>query len=167
MNQNLARSEETDHDEHMSEWRYESRRKTTRGIPNISVGNRALDSNHMQMLDIVHRIQRSVRAKDYAAAAVDFRLLEDFARDCFLAEEKVARAVGFDFTHHNLAHQDMLKEFQQIGDKLADGNGSWPDGDRGEAYANFLNARLMEHLEYESRPLMAVLDKYLYDFNTV
>lgn len=118
----------------------------------------------MQMLDIVHRIECSVRAKDYAATASDFKLLEDFSRDCFLAEEKIARAVGFDFTQHNYAHQNLLKKFQEVGDELVAGNGSWPDG-KAEAYANFLNVCLMTHLEYESRPLMAVLDTYLYDFN--
>lgn len=113
MDQNLAQSEESDHDECMS-GRYENRRETTREIPNISVGNRILDSNHMQMLDIVYRIQRLVRAKDYAAAAADFKLLEDFARDCFLAEEKIARAVGFDFAQHNYAHQNLLKKFRKL-----------------------------------------------------
>jgi len=132
-------------------------------IPNISVGNRIIDSEHKKMFDIIHRIQRSITANDCAAIADDFKLLEDFARACFSVEEEIARAVGFDFTLHNLAHQNLLKKYQQLGDELAARNGSWSDGE-GKAYANLLNKWLMRHLEHESRPLMCVLDTYFYDF---
>ena len=132
-------------------------------IPNISVGNRIIDSEYQKMFDIIHRIQPSIRAKDCAAIAADFKLLEDVARACFSVEEEIARAVGFDFTQHNLAHQNLLKEYQQLGAELATRNGSWSDGE-GKAYANFVNIYLMRHLEHESRPLMFVLDTYFYDF---
>lgn len=132
-------------------------------IPNISVGNKIIDSEYKKMFDIIHRIQRSIMAKDCAAIAADFKLLEDFACTCFSVEEKIAQAVGFDFTLHNLAHQNLLKKYQQVRDELAARNGSWFSGE-GEAYKHFINDCLMGHLEHESRPLRFVLDTYFYDF---
>jgi hemerythrin len=132
-------------------------------IPNISVGNRVIDSEYKKMFDIIHRIQCSIKAKDCAVIAADFKLLEDSARACFSVEEEIARAVGFDFTLHNLAHQNLLKEYQLLADELASRNGTWSDGE-GEVYKSLLNNRLIKHLEYESRPLRIVLDTYLYDF---
>lgn len=132
-------------------------------IPNISVGNKIIDTEHKKMFDIINRIQRLIMAKDSAAITDEFKLLEDFAHACFSTEEKIARSVGFDFTLHNLAHQNLLKKYQQLGDELAARNGSWSDGD-GKAYANFISDYLMQHLEHESRQLMMVLDTYYYDF---
>lgn len=132
-------------------------------IPDISVGNRILDSEHKKMFDIIHRIQRSIRAKDCAAITTDFKLLGDIAYALFPVEEKIARSVGFDFTLHNLAHQNLLKKYQQLGDELANRNGAWSDGE-GEAYIYSINDCLIKHLEHESRPLRIVLDTYLYDF---
>lgn len=132
-------------------------------IPNIRVGNRIIDYEHKKMFDIIHRIQRSIMTKDCAAIAVDFKLLEDIAYALFLVEEKVARSVDFDFTLHNLAHQNLLETYQQLGDELANRNGAWSDGE-GEAYIYLISNCLMRHLEHESRPLRIVLDTYLYDF---
>lgn len=133
-------------------------------IPNIRVGNRIIDSEHKKMFDIIHRIQRLIMTKDCAAIAVDFKLLEDIAYALFSVEEKIARSVGFDFTLHKLAHQELLKKYQLLRDELANRNGTWSDGE-GEVYKHLISDRLMEHLEYESRPLRIVLDTYFYDFN--
>lgn len=132
-------------------------------IPDMSVGNRIIDSEHKQMFDIIHRLQHSIVAKDCAAIAADFQLLKDIACACFSVEEEIARAVGFDFTQHNLAHQNLLKKYQHLGDELAARNGSWSTWEN-EAYKNYIHDWLMKHLEYESEPLRVVLNTYLYDF---
>lgn len=77
-------------------------------IPIMSVGNRIVDSGHKKMFDIIQRLQLSIMAKDCAAIAADFQLLKDIADACFSVEEEIARAVGFDFTQHDLAHQNLL-----------------------------------------------------------
>lgn len=135
-------------------------------IHNIGVGNRLLDSEHKKMLDTIHRIQVSIREKNSAAIAVDFKALDDLACDYFVIEEKVARAVGFDFTLHGMAHQNLLGKYRYVRDELAARNGSWSDSD-GELYARILGNCLMRHLEYESRPLKIVLEACLYDFNPI
>lgn len=132
-------------------------------IPHISVGNRMIDSGHRKMFDIIYRIQRSIREKDCAAIADGFRLLEEAAHDCFSVEGWIARAVGFDFTLHDMAHQNMLKRHQQLRNDLMSVNGSWC-GAETVAYVNDLNRWLLMHLDHESRPLRIILDTYLYDF---
>lgn len=133
-------------------------------IPDIGIGNRLLDCEHKKMLDTIYRIQISIRARNPAAIADDFELLDHFACAYFALEEKIAKAVGFDFTLHSLAHQNLLAKYRYVRDELAAMNGSWSDRD-GDMYARILSDCLMRHLEYESRPLKIVLDVYLYDFN--
>jgi hemerythrin-like metal-binding protein len=132
-------------------------------IPNISLGNRAIDSEHKKIFDIIHRLQQSITAKDCAAIAAGFQLLKDIAIACFSVEEEIARAIGFDFTQHHLAHQNLLKKYQHLEDELATRNGSWSSWEN-EAYKNYIHDWLMKHLEYESGPLRIVLNTYLYDF---
>lgn len=132
-------------------------------IPNTSVGNRIIDSEHKKIFEIIHRLQHSIAAKDCAAIAADFQLLKDIAIACFSVEEKIAGAVGFDFTQHNLAHQNLLKKYQHLGDELTAKKGSWSVWEN-ETYKNCIHDWLMKHLEYESGPLRIVLNTYLYDF---
>ena len=128
----------------------------------MSVGNRRIDSEHKKIFEVIHRLQHSIVAKDCAAIVADFKLLEEFARDGFSMEEKIARKVGFDFTQHDLAHRNLLKKYHQLGDELAARKGFWSDSE-GEVYKNFINDWMMKHLEYESEPLRIVLNTYLYD----
>lgn len=128
-----------------------------------SVGNRIIDSGHKRMFDIIHRIQHSIMAKDCAAIAADFKLLKDAARACFSTEEEIARAVGFDFFLHNLAHRNLLEKYRLLEDELAARNGSWSSIED-KTYAMAISDWLVAHLNHESRPLMCVLDTYFYDF---
>ncbi len=128
-----------------------------------SVGNRIIDSEHKKMFDIIHRLQHSITAKDCTAIAAGFQLLKDIAGACFSVEEEIARAVGFDFTQHDLAHQNLLEKYQHLGEEFAARNGSWSSWEN-EAYKNHIHDWLMYHLEHESEPLRIVLNTYLYDF---
>lgn len=131
--------------------------------PNTSVGNRIIDSEHKKIFEIIHRLQQSIVAKDCTAIAADFQLLKDITIACFSVEEEIARAVGFDFTQHHLAHQNLLKKYQHLGDELAVRNGSWSSWEN-ETYKNCIHDWLTKHLEYESGPLRIVLNTYMYDF---
>jgi len=127
------------------------------------VGNRAIDSNHQKMGDIICNIQKLILANNSAALADEFRLLEDFAQACFKAEGEIARAVGFDFTEHDAAHRELLEKFRSLGAELVARNGSWQRMEA-ESYNTLLRNWLIEHLDRESRPLMCVLDTQYYDF---
>lgn len=128
-----------------------------------SVGNRIIDTNHKQLFDIIHRVQQSIITGNLAAMSAEFEVFENFARTCFSAEEEIARAAGFDFTWHGMAHQNLLEKYRQIKDELIDRKVSWSETEC-EAYLMMLVDLLKRHLDHESRSLMCVLDTYYYDF---
>ncbi len=130
----------------------------------LSVGNRALDTEHKNLYGIICEMARSVVARDIADLPVVFDLLENCWHGCFTVEENIARAVGFDFAQHRLAHQQLLEEFRHMKGELISRNGRWTD-DEGKGYANSLMHCLTRHIREDSRPLKIVLDTHLYDFN--
>lgn len=131
-------------------------------IPITSIGNRVVDSEHRKMFDVIHRLQNSIMAKDYAAIATEFKLLRDISNACFSIEEEIARTINFDFTQHRQAHYNLLEKYQHLSDTFATRNGCMSDWEV-DAYKNYIHDWLMYHLEHESEPLRIVLNTYLYD----
>ena len=132
-------------------------------IPKMSVGNRMIDSELKNMFGVIYQLQQSIRARDCAAIAANFNLLEEFAYACFSVEEKVARSVGFEFAMHNLEHQNLLKKYRQLREELVAKSGTWSSKD-GDTYINSVNDCLVNHVVLESKPLKNVLDTYLYAY---
>lgn len=126
----------------------------------LSIGNRILDSEHKKLHSMIGRIAGSVAARDVAALSGSFDLLEGYLCTYFLIEENIAQAVNFDFTHHRLAHQYLLKEIQRIRIELMSHNGAYPDD---ENYARSLMNCLIWHIKEDSRPLKIVLDTCFYN----
>lgn len=130
----------------------------------LSIGNRILDSEHKKLHGIINQIVCSVIARNVAALPEAFELLESCLYDYFAVEENIARAIGFDFTQHKLAHQHLLNEFQHIKGKLTAKNGMWSD-EEGKNYAYSLMNCLIQHITQDGKPLKIVLDTCLYDFH--
>lgn len=128
----------------------------------LSVGNRLIDSEHKKLHDAINRVKHLVAAKNVAALAEAFEQLESGLRACFDVEERLARAVNFDFTQHRLAHQHMLSEMRHIRGGLEAGNCTCPGG---EDYVRCLMDCLIRHIKEDGRSLKVVLDTHLYDFN--
>lgn len=93
---------------------------------------------------------------------VIFELLENYLHDCFVAEEDIARAIGFDFSQHRLTHQRLLNKFQSLKNELAAKNGICSNNE-GKYYADTLMSCLVKHIEVDGRPFKAVLDTHFYD----
>lgn len=128
----------------------------------LSVGNRILDSEHKNLHGVISKIIRSIAARHAAAQLEAFEQLEDCLCAYFAVEERIAQAVGFDFTQHMLAHLHLLDEVQRVRNGLTAGNCMCPvDGN----YARCLMDCLIQHIKEDSRPLKIVLDTHLYDFN--
>lgn len=130
--------------------------------PDLSVGNRLLDSEHKNLHDIINVITSLIVARDVAALPEAFELLENNLCTYFVVEENIAQAVNFDFTQHRLAHQGLLNKFQRIKDKLMAKNGMWPKLDKGYC-THYLRDFLIQHIKLDSKPLKTVLDTCLYD----
>lgn len=128
----------------------------------LSVGNRILDSEHKNLHGVISKIIRLIAARHAATQLEAFEQLEDCLCAYFAVEERIAQAVGFDFTQHRFAHRHLLDEAQRLRNELTAGNCMFPgDGN----YARCLMDCLIQHIKEDSRPLKIVLDTHLYDFN--
>lgn len=129
---------------------------------NLSIGNRILDSEHKKLYGMLSEMAHSIEAKNVAGLPEVFERLESCLGAYFAAEERIARAVDFDFAQHRLAHQQLLDEMRRMRNEVAAGNCICPDG---ESYACCLMNCLIRHIREDSRPLRIVLDTCLYGFN--
>lgn len=131
----------------------------------LSIGNRAIDSAHKEAFDMIDKVVHLIMAKNVAALTDAFGLLEDCLCTCFLVEENIAQAAGFDFTSHSLAHQGLLNEFQRIKNWLTKKNGAWSEFEKKGCIDSLRNC-LIRHIKEDSKPLKIVLETHFYDFNS-
>jgi hemerythrin-like metal-binding protein len=129
----------------------------------LSVGNRIIDTEHKKLGDIINDIGQLILVKHDVALSMAITLLNDALRHYFVVEENIAKAVNFDFTQHNLAHQALLNEIHGITHKLMNQYHKFSDLER-KHFIDSLNGCLIQHIQDNSRPLKVVLDNYVYDF---
>lgn len=129
----------------------------------LSVGNRVIDYAHKEVLRIINRIVHSVVAGDVADLSEAFQLLEKSLCICFITEENIAQALGFDFTKHRQAHQSLLNEFRRIKFELMAKNGKWSKFEE-KCYVDSLSYCLIKHVKEDGKPLKIVLETNFYDF---
>lgn len=127
----------------------------------LSLGNRLIDSEHKKLHDAINGVKHSVAARNVAALSAALEHLGNCLCAYFSVEERIAQAVGFDFTQHRFAHRHMLENMRSIMDDLTSGGCSCPEG---ESYARCLMDCLIKHIKEDGRPLKLVLDTHLYDF---
>lgn len=128
----------------------------------LSLGNRLIDSEHKKLHDAINGVKHSVAARDAVALSAAFEQLENGLRAYFAVEERIAQAVGFDFTQHRFAHRHMLENVRRIRDGLTSGDCSCPEG---ENLARCLMDCLIKHIKEDGRPLKMVLDTHFYDLS--
>ncbi|MDD2916011.1 MAG: hypothetical protein PHP70_11900 [Gallionella sp.] len=128
----------------------------------LSVGNRILDSEHKKLFNTINEITHLIIAKDISTLVAAFELLENSLCAYFVAEENIARTIGFDFTQHRLAHQHLLDEFKLIQNELTNQNGTWSKHNE-KGYIASLRDCLIQHIQEDAKPLRIILDTHLYD----
>lgn len=129
----------------------------------LSVGNAMIDSEHKNLLEMVNDVESAIRARDSSTLTRSFKLLEDCVAVHFADEEKIAQAIGFDFTHNRLEHQYVQNELRHMRDELLDKNGSWSESAAAH-YSYFLSEWMVEHILQEDMLMKPVLQTYPYDF---
>ena len=129
----------------------------------LSVGNKTIDSEHSNILKMINDVESAIRARDSSALPRVFKLLEDCIGVHFANEEKIAQAIGFDFTHNKLEHQYVQNELRQMGEDLLAMNGSWSESVAAH-YSFFLSEWMVEHILQEDMLMKPVLQTYPYDF---
>ncbi len=129
----------------------------------LSVGNRAIDSEHKNLHNIINGIVSSIVSRDIAALPEAFELLEKCLCAYFAVEENIAQAINFDFTQHRRAHQNLLNEFRLIKNGITTKGGIWSKHEEKD-YIDSLSYCLIRHIRNDGRPFKAVLDTHFYDF---
>ena len=130
----------------------------------LSVGNRAIDSAHKEILGIINGIARTIMARDIATLSEAFELLENCLCAYFSIEENIAQTVSFDFTRHRLAHECLLKEFRRTKNELMAKNGAWSKFEE-SGYIDSLKNSLIRHIRTDAEPLKIILETHFYDLN--
>lgn len=126
----------------------------------LSVGNAVIDSDHKNLIALINGIERAIRAKDCSVMPQAFELLEGWLCVHFANEEKIARAVKFDFSKHRQAQQYSLKELQYLRNELVGKKSIWCESAI-EHYAHFLRDWMTEHitkLDMPMKPMLQALD---------
>lgn len=129
----------------------------------LSVGNAVIDSDHKNLIAVVNGIERAIRARDYSVISQAFELLEGWLCIHFANEEKIARAVKFDFSKHKHAQQYSLKELQHFKDGLVAKKGLWCESAI-EHYAHFLRDWITEYISKVDMPMKPMLQARDYNF---
>lgn len=129
----------------------------------LSVGNAIIDSEHKNLIVMVNSIEPIIRARDGVALSQELEQIEHWLCTHFENEERIASAVGFDFTKNKLEHQDLLKEFHRIKDELMAMNGIWSDK-VAKQYFKFLCDWIAGHVLEEDMLMKPVLQTHEYHF---
>lgn len=130
----------------------------------LSVGNRIIDSEHGSLQAMIAGLCKIIVAGESLAQSAAFCLLDDKLCHYFEVEEGVARAVMFDFTKHELAHQHLQNGIHSIKDRLMAKHGGCSKAEEKACVDSLMNC-LIRHIEEDGKPLKTVLDTYLYGFN--
>jgi hemerythrin len=130
----------------------------------LSVGNAIIDSEHKNLLVMVNNIEQLLKAKDTSNLSHELELLENWLCTHFENEEKIAQAVGFDFTKNKLEHQNLLKELHRIIDELKAMNGIWSEK-TAKKHFQYLCDWLTGHVIEEDMLMKPVLQTREYHFH--
>ena len=129
----------------------------------FSVGNEMIDSEHRNLLKMIHDVESAIRAGNSSTLPQSFKLLEDCVAAHFTDEEKIAQAIGFDFTQNKLEHQYVQNELRHMVEDLVAKNGAWSESVAAH-YSFFLSEWMVEHILQEDMLMKPVLQTYPYDF---
>lgn len=129
----------------------------------LSVGNAVIDSEHRDLLRMIDEVERAIRVRDGAALLRAFDLLEDAVGVHFSDEEKIAQAIGFDFTQNKLEHEYVQKELRHMKGELVAKEGLWSESAAAH-YSYFLSEWMIQHILQEDMLMKPVLQSYPYDF---
>jgi hemerythrin len=130
----------------------------------LSVGNEFIDSEHKNLISLTNSVIRAIEIRSSSGLAHAFEQLEHWLCLHFEHEEKIAKTIDFDFSHHELAQRYMLNELQFLSNLLVAKNCLWFDGAM-EHFRHFLeNWVIDDHIVKLDMRMKPVLQVYPYDF---
>lgn len=130
----------------------------------LSVGNEAIDSEHKKLIRLTNDVIRAIQARESSGLARAFEQLEHWLCLHFANEQKMAQAIGFDFSNHQLAHHYGLNELRFLRGLLIAKNCLWFDGAM-EHFTHFLKRWMIDdHIVRMDMRMKPVLQARPYGF---
>ncbi|MDD5299908.1 MAG: hemerythrin family protein [Gallionella sp.] len=130
----------------------------------LSVGNELIDSEHRNLISLANGVIRAIQARNSSGLAQAFEQLELWLCLHFANEEKMAQAINFDFSNHQLAQHYGLNELRFLRGLLVAKNCLWFDG-AVEHFTHFLkNWMIDDHIVRLDMRMKPVLQTRPYSF---
>lgn len=123
----------------------------------LSVGNDAIDSDHMHLIEIINMAEQSLKAKSPSELMFALDSLSSYSQEHFVREEKIASAV--DYIHAQqlkLAHDALLSKLDLAKKGL---NAEWTESAI-EKFAVLLRDWLLNHVIKEDLLMKPALEKF-------
>lgn len=128
----------------------------------LSVGNNVIDADHKHLIKIINRIESNLAAKDFGDLKNSLDSLSQYSRTHFAAEEKIARAVGYEHgTRLHESHQALLEKLDQLKQDLAQ---DWTPA-LVESFTILLRDWLINHVIKEDLLMKPYLTKWSREFD--
>lgn len=129
----------------------------------LSVGNAVIDSDHKNLMNMVNAIEQAIRSRDCPAIIQAFTSIEGWLCVHFENEERIARAISFDFSKQKPAREYLLRELQNLKSELISKKGIWCESAI-EHYDRSLKDWLVDHIIKVDMPMKPMLQTIDYKF---
>jgi hemerythrin len=123
----------------------------------LSVGNDLIDSDHKYLIDIINKVEVSMKANNRVELMAALEELAHYGSTHFEREEMVAKAVGYpkaDQLHDS--HVKLIASLSKVKAELGD---SWTDEAQVQ-FTAFLRDWLIQHVIKEDIPMKPWMTKF-------
>jgi hemerythrin len=123
----------------------------------LSVGNDLIDSDHKYLIDIINKVEVSMKANNRVELMAALEELEHYGSTHFEREELVAKAVGYpnvDQLHDS--HVKLIVSLSKVKNELGD---NWTDEAQVQ-FTTFLRDWLIQHVIKEDIPMKPWMTKF-------
>jgi hemerythrin len=123
----------------------------------LSVGNDLIDDDHRYLIDIINKVEVSMKANNRVELITILNELEHYGQTHFDREEVVAKAVGYPNAEqlHN-SHTELIGSLAKLKNELGD---TWTE-EKQVQFNGFLRDWLIQHVIKEDIPMKPWMTKF-------
>lgn len=123
----------------------------------LSVGNDLIDDDHKYLIDIINKVEVSMKANNRVELITILNELEHYGQTHFDREEVVAKAVGYPNAEqlHN-SHTELIGSLAKLKNELGD---TWTE-EKQVQFNGFLRDWLIQHVIKEDIPMKPWMTKF-------
>ncbi len=126
----------------------------------MSVFNRAIDTDHQYLIEIVNRIEQSLKTRNRNELTKQLGNLTQYAQVHFEREERIALAAGYtQVPSLSKSHLSLMSRLNQVRAEFDDAGESW-SSEAAEHFTLFLRNWLIDHVIKEDLLMKPALQKF-------